>query len=83
MVAGVSFKSTKQKGKGVLYDTLPRIFTYFYNMCRSPLWTRVKLLRGVMLTITSPTHGGEDFGLGRQSEIAGSGTKIGRTRITE
>ena len=48
----------------------------------------MKLLSGVMLTITPLTHGGKDFGLGRRGQIAvGVGeeaeTRIGRARIIE
>ena len=37
VVAGVSSKSTEQKGKEMLSDTLPRIFVYF-NIYRILLW---------------------------------------------
>ena len=45
----------------------------------------MRLLSGVMLTILSPTHDGEDFGHGRQGQIVGVGvgTRIGRARIIE
>ena len=38
VVAGVSSKPTKQKGKEVLYDLLPRILACFNNIYRSPPW---------------------------------------------
>ena len=37
VVTGVSSESTKQKGKKILYELLPRIFTFFNNIYRSPL----------------------------------------------
>ena len=48
----------------------------------------LKLLSGVVLTITSSPHGGEDFGLGRREYVAVRtgeevGTRIGRARMIE